>query len=189
MIIFVSYTLRDGMIEPAFLSRGAEVMSEVGQPFVDLLHNDSPDPQGLVLRRLAEASCFCALWTRGFCGSIWTRLEWRLALERGIPVVVLDLTEGPPGTGFWEETVRLLRLVRQTNRVDQPDVWFLRSQGTEGRGGFSGEVLVSRVPGHQNSLLARREFKSTCAVHERRLLSKGERKHQEVACDIERNPS
>ena len=90
MNIFVSYTLRDGLLNPGLLSGLEYLLSEVGTPYIDILHNNSPRPQEHVMAMLNEASVFCACVTPGFHQSEWVRLECAMARKLNLPVVMLD---------------------------------------------------------------------------------------------------
>ena len=90
MNIFVSYTLRDGLLNPGLLSGLEYLLSEVGTPYIDILHNNSPRPQEHVMAMLNEASVFCACVTPGFHQSEWVRLECAMARKLNLPVMKLD---------------------------------------------------------------------------------------------------
>ena len=90
MKIFVSYTLRDGVLNSTLLSKLEHLLSEVGAPYIDILHNDSPHPQEHVMAMLNEASVFCACVTPGFHQSEWVQLECAMARKLNLPVIKLD---------------------------------------------------------------------------------------------------
>lgn len=90
MNIFVSYTLRDGLLSPGLLSGLESLLSEMGTPYIDILHNNSPHPQQYVMKKLNEASLFCACLTPGFLYSEWVRLECMTASQLSLPAIALD---------------------------------------------------------------------------------------------------
>ena len=90
MNIFVSYTLRDGLLNPGLLSGLESLLSEMGTPYIDILHNNSPHPQQYVMKKLNEASLFCACMTPGFLRSEWVRMECATASQLDLPTIALD---------------------------------------------------------------------------------------------------
>jgi hypothetical protein len=111
MKIFVSYTLRDRVLNILKLREIEAWLSRYGSPYIDLLHNDSPSPQAYVISMLKQSSVFCAYLTPGFLKSEWVQLELELAYRSNIPVLWLNPQ---------------LPLIRSgTNNVDQPaaDKW------------------------------------------------------------------
>lgn len=87
MKIFVSYTLRDGALNSSALEAVESVISIIGDPYIDLLHNHSNNRQAHVIRMLQEATALFACITPGFFNSEWVQLELHLAKLRGIPIL------------------------------------------------------------------------------------------------------
>ena len=90
MRIFVSYTLRDGVLSLPLLAGLESLLSKTGTPYIDILHNSSQHPQEYVMQMLNEASIFCACMTPGFLQSEWVRLECATAYNLGLPIIELD---------------------------------------------------------------------------------------------------
>ena len=90
MRIFVSYTLRDRVLNPLLLADLDSLISQVGIPYIDILHNNSPHPQKYVMRMLNESSIFFACVTPLFHQSEWVRLELTTACRLGLPIIALD---------------------------------------------------------------------------------------------------
>lgn len=95
MRLFVSYTLRDGVLNPLLLADLESLLSQVGTAYIDILHNNSPHPQEYVMQMLNEASIFLACVTPLFYQSEWVRLEYATACMLGLPIVELDCRSLP----------------------------------------------------------------------------------------------
>jgi hypothetical protein len=89
---FVSYTLRDGLLDAASLAQVSHSLEALGRPYVDLLQNRSRDPQRHVLSMLGGAAFLVALVSPAYLSSEWVRLELSAALQRRLPII---LTEFP----------------------------------------------------------------------------------------------
>ena len=85
--VFVSYTLRDGHTTFDQLLRIESALSRIGRPYVDLLHNESADPQRHVLEMLSQCDCLLIWQTPGYWFSEWTRLEVSIAAANGLRVL------------------------------------------------------------------------------------------------------
>jgi hypothetical protein len=91
MRIFVSYTMRDGVLTLAQLRSLEVAISQAGVPYIDVLHNRSSDRQRFVQHMLSSADALLACITGGFFQSPWVRFEIAMGLKRNIPIVFLDL--------------------------------------------------------------------------------------------------
>jgi|GEM_PF-1831314 hypothetical protein len=91
MNIFVSYTLKDGLLSVNILQHYEKILSGFGNPYIDILHNNSLNPQEYVIRMLQESTIFCALITPKYFESNWVQIELNIATWKRIPVVVIDL--------------------------------------------------------------------------------------------------
>jgi hypothetical protein len=87
MKIFVSYTLRDRILNISKLRKMESLLSQFGTPYIDLLHNKSLTPQTYVISMLEQSSVLCAYLTPGFLESEWVQLELELAYKNQIPVL------------------------------------------------------------------------------------------------------
>ena len=90
MLIFVSYTLRDGVLSKSVLHALREALSEYADTYVDVLDNKAPDPQAHVLTMLQRADLILACETPQFYQSEWTQLELAFAEQRNIPIYRID---------------------------------------------------------------------------------------------------
>jgi hypothetical protein len=86
MLIFVSYTLRDGVLSKESLTSLRGELSTYADTYVDILDNKAPDPQAHVLAMLQKADVLLVCETRGFYMSKWTQLELAVAKQRNIPI-------------------------------------------------------------------------------------------------------
>lgn len=93
MRIFVSYTLRDKVLSIEILRYIEVFFSNLGIPYIDVLHNNSPAPQEHVISTLNQSEVFCALITPKYFESNWTRLELNIATRRGMPIALILLSE------------------------------------------------------------------------------------------------
>jgi hypothetical protein len=91
MKIFVSYTLRDGILNMQRLKGIESILKQFGDPYIDLLHNQSLNPQRHVVTMLYKSSVLLAFLTPRFYESNWVQLELMIAKIRGIPIINLDL--------------------------------------------------------------------------------------------------
>lgn len=97
MKVFVSYTLRDSIMNRQLLTAIEQELSAISAPYIDLLHNRGPNHQAAVFAALRESSLVLACITPGFFHSPWVKLELATARNRGTPIVPLML----PGFREW----------------------------------------------------------------------------------------
>jgi hypothetical protein len=90
MKIFVSYTLRDGILNPHILREVELVLAKMGTPYIDVLHNRSYYPQAHVVKMLNQASVLFACLTPEILKSNWVQFELMVARTRGIPILAFD---------------------------------------------------------------------------------------------------
>lgn len=88
--IFVSYTIRDGIIDIEFLLNVEKSMKGLGKPFIDLIHNDSLDKQARVLNELVNSDIFVLLKTKETLNSEWVEKEVSIADEIEIPILEFE---------------------------------------------------------------------------------------------------
>ena len=94
---FVSYTLRCGTYDRVYLQAVDKALRVVGlAPYVDLIHNDSRDPQGRVMDELSSADMFVELCSVGYALSPWAQVESDAAAAWGLPRLRLAQR-----TGLW----------------------------------------------------------------------------------------
>lgn len=91
MKIFVSYTLRDSFLSIDILQYFEKILSSFGNPYIDILHNNSSNPQDYVIKMLQESTVVCALITPKYFKSTWVQIELYIASQKGIPVIAIDL--------------------------------------------------------------------------------------------------
>ncbi len=119
MRIFVSYTLRDGVLSPDRLASLASSLAPFSSPYVDVLHNRSEDPQRHVLRQLMACELLLACKTPGFLESPWVRLELSLAAAGALPVVAVTIEPYQAERGCLETTVLSALTSHRVTRVER----------------------------------------------------------------------
>jgi hypothetical protein len=90
---FVSYTIRDGLIDINILRVIYDKLSNDGEVYIDLLHNKSKFPQLYVMKKLITSNCFIVIKTPKVTESPWCRLEMFLACILRIERKEVDLRE------------------------------------------------------------------------------------------------
>ncbi|WP_042988389.1 TIR domain-containing protein, partial [Vibrio cholerae] len=91
MNIFISYTLRDEVMTVDYLKSIAEVVSEYGKPFVDIIDNDAKDKQKFVMDQLDNSDLVVLLNTDSVSQSKWVKLEIERANKNNTPVISIPL--------------------------------------------------------------------------------------------------
>ncbi len=84
--IFVSYTMRDGLLSHRILEAIEEGLSPYGRVFIDALHNIAAKRQECVIEELLGASAVVLVSTPGAACSPWVQLELALATAGRIPI-------------------------------------------------------------------------------------------------------
>ncbi len=92
MDIFVSYTLKDHVLNPHRLRYVGSALTRLGAPYIDVLHNRSENPQEYVISMLEQTSIMCVCITPKLLTSKWVQFELGTALNRGIPIYGFDPT-------------------------------------------------------------------------------------------------
>lgn len=93
MKIFVSYTTRDCVITKDFLSSLEEKISDLGDIYIDMLHNDSNNKQERVKNELQEADIFLLLSTSSIKKSPWVAWEINKANSMNVHKITIDATD------------------------------------------------------------------------------------------------
>lgn len=86
--IFVSYTVRDGLVTTFELNLLYRKLRRLGHIYIDLLHNDSEDKQDRVKSELLSSDIVLLLVTPAIGCSPWVAWELAFASEHGIPIQV-----------------------------------------------------------------------------------------------------
>ena len=116
MNIFMSYTLRDRILDVPSLRRLEGCLSTFGDTYVDALQGHSRAPQSRVLEMLRNADLFVACCTPRFFASKWVRVELMHARALQIPVFAFDLRPPRPRCSSiaapraWNEPMRSMAL-------------------------------------------------------------------------------
>ena len=86
MLVFCSYTLRDGLVTIEKLRKLKELISKSADCYIDILDNDSIDKQERVVEELSKA-----LMSPDLKKSAWVKEEYRIANEKKIPIVEINI--------------------------------------------------------------------------------------------------
>lgn len=97
--IFLSYTMRDASTTPEKLKILDEILSSLGNVFIDYLHNKSKYKQYEVMRKLFDSDIVILLQSPNFFSSPWVRLEIMLSIYLDKPLIILA-DEPPPAIYF-----------------------------------------------------------------------------------------
>ena len=91
MLVFCSYTLRDGLVTIEKLRKLKELISKSADCYIDILDNDSIDKQKRVLEELSKAQLVLVLMSPDLKKSVWVKEEYRIANEKKIPIVEINI--------------------------------------------------------------------------------------------------
>lgn len=90
MLIFCSYTLKDGLLTIDKLKEIKSELSVIAQTYIDILDNDSANKQERVVRELKKSNMLLVLMTPNIKESAWVETEYRIAEEYNIPILEVD---------------------------------------------------------------------------------------------------
>ena len=91
MLVFCSYTLRDGLVTIEKLRKLKELISKSADCYIDILDNDSIDKQERVVEELSKAQLVLVLMSPDLKNSAWVKEEYRIAHEKKIPLVEINI--------------------------------------------------------------------------------------------------
>ncbi len=91
MLVFCSYTLRDGLVTIEKLRKLKELISKSAECYIDILDNDSIDKQERVVEELSKAQLVLVLMSPDLKKSAWVQEEYRIANENNIPIVEISI--------------------------------------------------------------------------------------------------
>lgn len=83
MRIFISYTLRDGVVDADFLNAVRQTQSSNFTTFIDIIDNDSVDVQSRIRSEIEYCDLFLILRTPSYRTSPWAIQEINWAREYG----------------------------------------------------------------------------------------------------------
>jgi len=105
MRIFVSYTLKDTIINRESLCMVSSLLISCGKPFIDLLHNNSSNRQFRVSQELDAADVLIFLDSNSAKESKWVNWELKQAQNLNIPIVRIRIDNNMSLEKF-EEAIR-----------------------------------------------------------------------------------
>jgi len=91
MRIFVSYTTRDSYVNSNYLKSLVDQLILFGDPYIDLLHNDSEEKQKKVENELNNSDLILLLSSESTQHSNWVNWELRQAKKIKIPVCKIKI--------------------------------------------------------------------------------------------------
>jgi hypothetical protein len=105
MKIFISYTTRDKIITRDFLSILEFELSDLGDIYIDLLHNHSKNKQARVANELQQADIFMLLSTDSIKNSPW--VKWEIDTAKAIDLHGVTIHADASTNEFSIDEIRL----------------------------------------------------------------------------------
>lgn len=93
MKIFLSYTIRDGLVNEQFLRRLESEMCKYCNVYIDLIHNKSINPQEEVVEQLLASDYVIQIVSPAIHESKWATLERWLAKTNNIPIIDVKFSD------------------------------------------------------------------------------------------------
>lgn len=90
---FVSYTIRDGLVNRELLTKIKTFYERFGSVFVDLLDNNSLNKQDRIFQEIEKADLLVLIKTPSIYKSPWVNLEIEKASLKKIPIEHLDIKQ------------------------------------------------------------------------------------------------
>ena len=87
MLIFVSYTLKDGVLTIEKLKRIKKIISIYTTCYIDILDNDGENKQEYLINKLEKSRLMIVLRTPKINESEWVNKEYEIAKKNNIPIV------------------------------------------------------------------------------------------------------
>ena len=91
--IFISYTLKDGILNMDFFKNLKSAVKELCSSYIDILDNDSKDKQARVEKELLKSDLLILIKTHKINKSDWVKKEIFIAQENNIPIIEFDYYE------------------------------------------------------------------------------------------------
>lgn len=93
MKYFISYTIRDGLINKNKLKKVEKIYSQKGLVYIDLLHNNSKYPQIRVFKELFSSNAIVIINSPKIMDSPWVKLEILLAKIRRMKFININIED------------------------------------------------------------------------------------------------
>jgi len=93
MKVFVSYTIRDGLVDESILESIEKIIKPISSVYIDLLHNSSKHPQLNVVKQLSKSSHIVLLITPKIYQSPWVRFELFVAKIFRKKIIKIEIEE------------------------------------------------------------------------------------------------
>lgn len=104
MKIFVSYTTRDNFVTKDFLINLESKISDLGDIYIDLIHNHSENKQARVESELQQADIFLLINTDSIKNSPWVR--WEIETADSIDLHRATIHPNPVTKDFVTDEIR-----------------------------------------------------------------------------------
>lgn len=92
MQVFISYTLKDGLVTRAKLQKIKKQISEFATCYIDILDNDSLNKQQRVFDELLKSNLLLVLVSPDIKRSKWVMMENEFAETNNIPIIKIDVS-------------------------------------------------------------------------------------------------
>lgn len=90
MKIFVSYTTKDMHVKENYLLNIFCLLKQYGEPYIDLIHNDSINKQQRVHDELISSNIMILLHSKSIKASQWVKWEIATAKNKKIPINTIN---------------------------------------------------------------------------------------------------
>lgn len=115
MKVFLSYTIRDGLINKHLLQLLDCEISRECDIYIDLLHNRSATPQDEVIKQLVSSDILIQIATPSIDDSNWASLEVNLAEKQKIKTCFVEYFQSNPN----QLILDLVQIVKSNNSSQQ----------------------------------------------------------------------
>ncbi|BFM07733.1 hypothetical protein [Halioxenophilus aromaticivorans] len=115
MKVFLSYTIRDGLINKNLLQLLDGEISRECDIYIDLLHNRSATPQDEVIKQLVSSDMLIQITTPSIDDSGWASLEANLAAEQKIKTCFVEYFHSNPN----QLIIDLVQIIKSSNATRQ----------------------------------------------------------------------
>jgi TIR domain. len=91
--VFISYTVRDNLVDEHFLNELNELLNKSFYVFIDYLHNDSINKQDRIEKEITSSDILFLIITKQIFYSEWVLQEIEIAKKMNIPIYEFEFCE------------------------------------------------------------------------------------------------